>query len=81
VNGYLLESTLVWSEGRSDWQPLSSIPELMSGTSQQGSDYSRAGDESPFLPVYTVCISLCICNANLYFHKHIYHFHLLNEGS
>ncbi|KAH8496778.1 hypothetical protein H0E87_019502 [Populus deltoides] len=42
LNGYLLESTLVWSEGRSDWQPLSSIPELMSGTSQQGSDYSRA---------------------------------------
>ncbi|KAJ6900025.1 splicing factor U2AF-associated protein 2-like isoform X1 [Populus alba x Populus x berolinensis] len=42
LNGYLLESTLVWSEGRSDWQPLSAIPELMSGTSQQGSDYSRA---------------------------------------
>ncbi|KAG6760024.1 hypothetical protein POTOM_036523 [Populus tomentosa] len=60
LNGYLLESTLVWSEGRSDWQPLSAIPELMSGTSQQGFDYSRAGDESPFLPVYTVCISLLI---------------------
>ncbi|KAB5538616.1 hypothetical protein DKX38_016149 [Salix brachista] len=42
LNGYLLESTLVWSEGRSEWQPLSSIPELMSGISQQGSDYSRA---------------------------------------
>ncbi|KAJ6891849.1 splicing factor U2AF-associated protein 2-like isoform X1 [Populus alba x Populus x berolinensis] len=42
LNGYLLESTLVWSEGRSDWQPLSAIPELMSGTSQQGPDYSRA---------------------------------------
>uniref|UniRef100_A0A6N2NE79 RRM domain-containing protein n=1 Tax=Salix viminalis TaxID=40686 RepID=A0A6N2NE79_SALVM len=42
LNGYLLESTFVWSEGRSEWQPLSSIPELMSGISQQGSDYSRA---------------------------------------
>ncbi|KAF9674521.1 hypothetical protein SADUNF_Sadunf10G0135800 [Salix dunnii] len=42
LNGYLLESTLVWSEGRSEWQPFSSIPELMSGISQQGSDYSRA---------------------------------------
>ncbi|KAJ6312012.1 hypothetical protein OIU77_013712 [Salix suchowensis] len=42
LNGYLLQSTLVWSEGRSEWQPLSSIPELMSGISQQGSDYSRA---------------------------------------
>ncbi|KAF9677006.1 hypothetical protein SADUNF_Sadunf08G0062400 [Salix dunnii] len=42
LNGYLLESTLVWSEGRSEWQPLSSIPELMSGISQQGSDYSTA---------------------------------------
>ncbi|GFZ14332.1 RNA binding (RRM/RBD/RNP motifs) family protein [Actinidia rufa] len=34
VNGYLTESTLLWSEGRSDWQPLSSIPELMSQISQ-----------------------------------------------
>ncbi|CAK7325988.1 unnamed protein product [Dovyalis caffra] len=42
LNGYLLESTLVWSEGRSEWQPLSSIPELMSGISQPGSDYSAA---------------------------------------
>ncbi|KAJ6317896.1 hypothetical protein OIU76_013443 [Salix suchowensis] len=42
LNGYLLESTLVWSEGRSEWQPLSSIPELMSGISQQGSDNSTA---------------------------------------
>ncbi|XP_058215543.1 splicing factor U2AF-associated protein 2 isoform X1 [Rhododendron vialii] len=30
LNGYLTESTLLWSEGRSDWQALSSIPELMS---------------------------------------------------
>lgn len=27
-NGYLYESTLLWSEGRTDWLPLSSIPEL-----------------------------------------------------
>ncbi|XP_031740498.1 splicing factor U2AF-associated protein 2 isoform X1 [Cucumis sativus] len=28
LNGYLLESTLAWSEGQSEWQPLSSIPGL-----------------------------------------------------
>lgn len=27
--GYLLESTLAWSEGRSEWQPLCSIPGLL----------------------------------------------------
>ncbi|XP_024926271.1 splicing factor U2AF-associated protein 2 isoform X2 [Ziziphus jujuba] len=27
---------MVWSEGRSEWQPLSSIPELMTSISQQG---------------------------------------------
>lgn len=42
LNGYLVESTLVWSEGRSEWQPLSSFPEFTSGISQQGSDYSTA---------------------------------------
>uniref|UniRef100_A0A5B7BCW9 Putative splicing factor U2AF-associated protein 2 isoform X1 n=1 Tax=Davidia involucrata TaxID=16924 RepID=A0A5B7BCW9_DAVIN len=35
LNGYLSESTLVWSEGRSDWQPLSSIPGVMTEFSQQ----------------------------------------------
>ncbi|KAI4302074.1 hypothetical protein L6164_035291 [Bauhinia variegata] len=34
--GYLSENTLAWSEGRIEWQPLSSIPELY----QQGTDYS-----------------------------------------
>lgn len=29
LNGYLTESTLVWSQGRTDWQPISLIPELM----------------------------------------------------
>ncbi|KAL3581737.1 hypothetical protein D5086_016069 [Populus alba] len=42
LNGYLVESTLVWSEGRSEWQPLSSFPEFTSGISQQGSDSSTA---------------------------------------
>ncbi|KAF7817725.1 splicing factor U2AF-associated protein 2 [Senna tora] len=41
-NGYLSEDTLVWSEGRNEWQPLSTIPELWEGIYQQGSDYSTA---------------------------------------
>uniref|UniRef100_A0A2P2KQ19 GYF domain-containing protein n=1 Tax=Rhizophora mucronata TaxID=61149 RepID=A0A2P2KQ19_RHIMU len=36
LNGYILETTLVWSEGRSEWQPFSSISELISGISQKG---------------------------------------------
>ncbi|CAL0316648.1 unnamed protein product [Lupinus luteus] len=28
LNGYMLKDTFVWSEGRTEWQPLSSIPEL-----------------------------------------------------
>ncbi|XP_019427745.1 PREDICTED: splicing factor U2AF-associated protein 2-like isoform X1 [Lupinus angustifolius] len=28
VKGYILKDTFVWSEGRTEWQPLSSIPEL-----------------------------------------------------
>ncbi|XP_031277114.1 HIV Tat-specific factor 1 homolog isoform X2 [Pistacia vera] len=42
LNGYLLETTLVWSQGRSEWQPLSSIPQLLSGISQLGAAYSTA---------------------------------------
>ncbi|XAR65845.1 hypothetical protein NMG60_11011816 [Bertholletia excelsa] len=42
-NGYLTETTLIWSNGRSDWQPLSSIPDLMSQISQQVS--SQYDDE------------------------------------
>uniref|UniRef100_A0A2N9GCG5 RRM domain-containing protein n=1 Tax=Fagus sylvatica TaxID=28930 RepID=A0A2N9GCG5_FAGSY len=41
VNGYLSESTLVWSEGRGEWQPLSSIPGLLTGISQQGAVHSN----------------------------------------
>ncbi|XP_042493452.1 splicing factor U2AF-associated protein 2 isoform X2 [Macadamia integrifolia] len=41
-NGYFSENTLVWSEGRSDWQPLSSIPELHCEISPPGPDYSTA---------------------------------------
>ncbi|GMH13053.1 hypothetical protein Nepgr_014894 [Nepenthes gracilis] len=38
-NGYLSESALVWSEGITDWQPVSSIPELMTGIYQQETEY------------------------------------------
>ncbi|XVE90694.1 hypothetical protein DITRI_Ditri20bG0097500 [Diplodiscus trichospermus] len=40
LNGYLSESTLAWSEGRSQWQPLSSIPEFISEISRQAYKYS-----------------------------------------
>ncbi|KAB1203393.1 HIV Tat-specific factor 1 [Morella rubra] len=40
LNGYLYESTLVWSEGRSEWQPLSSIPGVVTGISQREADDS-----------------------------------------
>ncbi|CAN1768444.1 hypothetical protein LINPERHAP1_LOCUS10646 [Linum perenne] len=42
LSGYFLENTLVWSEGRSEWNPLSSVPELMSPIAQKGSDFSAA---------------------------------------
>ncbi|WJZ91489.1 hypothetical protein VitviT2T_010555 [Vitis vinifera] len=52
LNGYLSENSLLWSEGRSDWQPLSSIPELTTAISQPGVDCSSAGppinDEDEF---------------------------------
>ncbi|GAB4855904.1 hypothetical protein Ancab_024544 [Ancistrocladus abbreviatus] len=38
VNGFVTESTLAWCEGKTDWHPLSSIPEFMAGLYQQGSD-------------------------------------------
>ncbi|XVF30227.1 hypothetical protein REPUB_Repub16aG0039300 [Reevesia pubescens] len=40
LNGYLSESTLAWSEGRTQWQPLSSIPGFISEISHQANDYS-----------------------------------------
>ncbi|KAG6601707.1 HIV Tat-specific factor 1-like protein, partial [Cucurbita argyrosperma subsp. sororia] len=42
LNGYLLESTLAWSEGQSEWQPLSSIPGLTSKLFEQESNSSAA---------------------------------------
>ncbi|XP_021636865.2 uncharacterized protein LOC110632827 isoform X2 [Hevea brasiliensis] len=42
LNGYISQSTLVWSEGRTIWQPLSSVPELISGISDQGADSTIA---------------------------------------
>ncbi|CAK9148415.1 unnamed protein product [Ilex paraguariensis] len=44
-SGYLLESTLVWSQGRSDWQPLSSILGIVTETSQQVPTPSKDDDE------------------------------------
>ncbi|KAJ9546073.1 hypothetical protein OSB04_025780 [Centaurea solstitialis] len=34
-SGYITESTLVWAEGRSEWQPLSSVPGLITDNSEQ----------------------------------------------
>ncbi|XP_062105143.1 splicing factor U2AF-associated protein 2 [Humulus lupulus] len=48
LNGYLTPSTLVWSEGRTEWQPLSSIPELMTCISQQGADDSMPSNDDEF---------------------------------
>ncbi|KAL5850926.1 hypothetical protein ACOSQ4_008939 [Xanthoceras sorbifolium] len=45
VNGYLLESTLVWSQGRSEWQPLSTIPHLLAGISQPGPGISTGAPD------------------------------------
>ncbi|XP_061342617.1 splicing factor U2AF-associated protein 2 [Gastrolobium bilobum] len=42
LNGYLSENTHVWSEGRSEWEPLSSISELWAEINQQGTDSSTA---------------------------------------
>ena len=33
----------MWAEGRSDWQPLSSVPELMTGVYHHGVEYSAPG--------------------------------------
>ncbi|CAN7067979.1 unnamed protein product [Brassica rapa subsp. trilocularis] len=42
-NGYLQETTLVWAEGRSEWQPLSAVTELMSRISGAEVDHSAGG--------------------------------------
>ncbi|KAL2558855.1 RNA binding (RRM/RBD/RNP motif) family protein [Forsythia ovata] len=38
-NGYFYANTLVWSEGCSDWQPLSSVPGMLTHAPQQDADY------------------------------------------
>lgn len=43
ANGYLNESSFLWSEGRTDWMPLSSIPELFSGVKNQGPNLQNEG--------------------------------------
>ncbi|KAK1371953.1 splicing factor U2AF-associated protein 2 [Heracleum sosnowskyi] len=45
LSGYLTGSTLVWSEGRTEWQPLSAIPGVITGISQQVPLPSNNGDE------------------------------------
>ncbi|CAJ1976332.1 unnamed protein product [Sphenostylis stenocarpa] len=42
LNGYLSENTFVWSEGRSEWQPLSSVSDLWTQLNRQGHDSSTA---------------------------------------
>ncbi|XP_020531986.1 splicing factor U2AF-associated protein 2 isoform X2 [Amborella trichopoda] len=55
LNGYITENTLLWSEGRSDWLPLSSIHELVSAMSArieelggQSQHYDNSVSESTF---------------------------------
>ncbi|CAM8960158.1 unnamed protein product [Rhodiola kirilowii] len=40
INGYVSESALVWTEGRSEWQPFSSIPELMVNINPEGCEHN-----------------------------------------
>lgn len=42
LNGYLTESTFVWAQGRSDWLPLSSVPELMTGVHRLAAEHSAS---------------------------------------
>lgn len=42
LNGYLMENTFVWAEGRSDWKPLSSVPELRTGVYHHGVESSAS---------------------------------------
>ncbi|XP_068647899.1 splicing factor U2AF-associated protein 2-like isoform X2 [Aristolochia californica] len=44
MNGYISGDTLVWSEGRTNWMPLSSVPELYTGMAMgQNLDHSTSG--------------------------------------
>ncbi|XP_042408143.1 splicing factor U2AF-associated protein 2-like isoform X3 [Zingiber officinale] len=45
ANGYISESTLMWSEGMKEWTPLSSIPELYSGMPNRKFNGSASAEE------------------------------------
>ncbi|XP_010930277.1 splicing factor U2AF-associated protein 2 isoform X2 [Elaeis guineensis] len=52
ANGYISENTLLWAEGRSEWMPLSSIPELHMGIAARRTYQSTTDapdDEDDFL--------------------------------
>ncbi|KAL6905676.1 hypothetical protein ACP4OV_003277 [Aristida adscensionis] len=44
ANGYLNEGTMLWAEGRTEWMPLSSIPELHSGVTAKDQPEQAAPD-------------------------------------
>jgi len=44
ANGYLNESTMLWAEGRTEWMPLSSIPELHSSVTTNDQPEQAAPD-------------------------------------
>ncbi|KAL0317547.1 UNVERIFIED_CONTAM: HIV Tat-specific factor 1 [Sesamum angustifolium] len=44
-SGYLSQSTLVWSEGYSDWQPLSSVPGLLTDAPPQNAPVPVTSNE------------------------------------
>ncbi|KAJ0442707.1 putative RNA recognition motif domain, nucleotide-binding alpha-beta plait domain superfamily [Helianthus annuus] len=45
TSGYITENTLVWAEGRSEWQPLSSVPGLITDVSEQVPSSTVIDDE------------------------------------
>ncbi|CAN6335480.1 unnamed protein product [Urochloa humidicola] len=48
-NGYLNESTMLWAEGRTEWMPLSSIPELQTAvTAKDQSEQVAPATEDDF---------------------------------
>ncbi|CAL4897020.1 unnamed protein product [Urochloa decumbens] len=44
ANGYLNETTMLWAEGRSEWMPLSSIPELQTAVTAKDQSKQVAPD-------------------------------------
>lgn len=48
AKGYISENTFLWAEGRSEWMPLSSIPELHMLIAAQITDQSPADGEDDF---------------------------------